>query len=43
VCFRSPSDAADRSQVGQIVTAFRNSNYSLKTAFADTAAYCAGP
>jgi hypothetical protein len=43
VCFRSPSDAADRSQVGQIVTAFRNSNYSLKTAFAETAAYCAGP
>jgi hypothetical protein len=43
VCFRSPSDAADRSQVGQIVTAFRNSSYSLKTAFAETAAYCAGP
>ena len=43
VCFRSPSDDADRSRVGQIVTAFRNSNYSLKTAFAETAVYCAGP
>jgi hypothetical protein len=43
VCFRSPSDAADRGQVAQTVSAFRSSGYSLKTVFAQTAVYCAGP
>lgn len=42
VCFRSPTDTADRAKVGTIVTAFNNSNHSLKTVFAETAAYCAG-
>lgn len=43
VCFRSPTDTTDRSKVGAIVSAFKGSNYSLKTAFAESAAYCAGP
>jgi hypothetical protein len=43
VCFRSPSDAADRGQVTQTVSAFRSSGYNLKTVFAQTAVYCAGP
>lgn len=43
VCFRSPTDAADRGKVTDIVGAFKGSNYSLKTAFAETAVYCAGP
>jgi hypothetical protein len=43
VCFREPLDAADRGRVNQIMTSFRNSNYSLRTVFAETAVYCAGP
>ncbi len=43
VCFRPPSDAADRGLVTQTVTAFRSSGYNLKTVFAQTAVYCAGP
>jgi hypothetical protein len=43
VCFRSPSDGTDRTRVSEIVSAFRSTNYSLKTVFAETAAYCAGP
>jgi hypothetical protein len=43
VCFRSPSDGADRGRVSQILNAFKTSNYSLKTVFAETAVYCAGP
>ncbi len=42
VCFRSPEDLADRNKRNDIVTAFRNSNYNMKTVFAETAAYCAG-
>jgi hypothetical protein len=42
VCFRSPVDAADRSQVLATVNAFNSNNHSLKTVFAETAAYCAG-
>jgi hypothetical protein len=42
LCYRAPSDAADRGQVTQTVTAFRAANYNLKTAFAQTAVYCAG-
>jgi len=41
VCLRAPSDAADRSQVGTIVGHFKQ-GYSLKTVFAETAAYCMG-
>jgi hypothetical protein len=43
VCFRSPSDGADRTKVNQIINAFKASNYSLKTVFAESAVYCAGP
>ena len=41
VCFRSPSDQDDIDNVKLIVTAFKNSGYKMKTAFAETAAYCA--
>lgn len=43
VCFRSPSDSADRSKVTQIVSDFKANNYSLKTVFAASADYCGGP
>lgn len=43
VCFRAPTDQADRSKVADILSAFKGSNYSLKTAFAESAVYCAGP
>jgi hypothetical protein len=42
VCFRSPSDAADRGEVQRIVGVFKNGNYSLKSVFAETAVYCRG-
>lgn len=42
VCFRSPSDAGDRGEVQRIVGVFKNSNYSLKRVFAETAVYCRG-
>ncbi len=42
VCFRSPSDASDRTAVGQITAHFKG-GYSLKQAFAETADYCKGP
>ena len=41
VCLRAPSDAADRSQVSTMVGHFKQ-GYSLKTVFAETAAYCMG-
>ena len=43
LCFRAPSDVADRGQITQTVNAFRAGNYNLKTVFAQTAVYCAGP
>ena len=43
VCLRDPDNyAADRNQVNQIVTDFKNSGYKLKTAFAGAADYCKG-
>ena len=48
VCLRSPEDAADRFQVSQMVSSFKNPNprtgtpYSMKYAFAEAAAYCMG-
>jgi hypothetical protein len=42
VCFRSPSDQGDHDEVERIVGVFKNSNYSLKRAFAESAVYCAG-
>ena len=41
VCLRDPVDAADRSQVQSMVTAFK-SDYLLKPVFAESAAYCMG-
>lgn len=42
VCFRPPSNDADRSQVSSMANNFKSSNYNLKGVFADAAAYCAG-
>ncbi len=41
VCLREPEDAADRLQVGQMVTSFK-SGYRMKQTFADAAVYCMG-
>jgi hypothetical protein len=41
VCFRSPSDGADRTQVETSTTGFKSGG-NLKQVFAETAAYCAG-
>lgn len=41
VCFRSPTDGADRSQVNTSTTSFKGGG-NLKQVFAETAAYCAG-
>lgn len=41
VCLREPSNDNDRSKIDEIVTKFR-SGYNLKTAFAESAAYCRG-
>ena len=41
VCLREPSNDSDRSKISEIVTSFR-SGYNLKTAFAESAAYCRG-
>ncbi len=42
VCFRAPSDLADRTEVGRIVGVFKANGYSLKRVFAETAVYCMG-
>ena len=41
VCFRSPSDAADRGQITSSANGFKSGG-NLKQVFAETAAYCAG-
>jgi len=41
VCFREPSDTADRAAVSSIVTNFK-SGYNLKHVFAEAAVYCKG-
>jgi hypothetical protein len=41
MCFRSPSDAADRSLVQASTTGFKGTG-NLKQVFAETAAHCAG-
>ena len=41
VCFRSPSDQADRDQVTSSANGFKSGG-NLKRVFAETAAYCAG-
>jgi len=42
VCFRDPSDAADRARVQTMVGTFRSSGYQLKRVFAEAATYCMG-
>jgi hypothetical protein len=42
VCFRAPSNAADRSQVATMIASFKSNNYSLRQVFADAAVYCMG-
>ena len=42
VCFRSPSDSADRTAVDGIVQHFKTQGYKLKQAFAEAADYCKG-
>ncbi|HTE40095.1 MAG TPA: hypothetical protein VK629_04650 [Steroidobacteraceae bacterium] len=42
VCFRSPSDTADRNEVDRIVGVFRNDSYSLKRVFQEAGVYCMG-
>jgi hypothetical protein len=41
ICFRSPSDQADRDQVTSSANGFKSGG-NLKRVFAETAAYCAG-
>ncbi len=42
VCFRAPSDAADRARVDAMTSSFRNGGYRLKQVFAEAATYCMG-
>jgi hypothetical protein len=42
VCYRAPSDQADRSQVEAMTTSFRTNGYRLKRVFAEAANYCKG-
>lgn len=42
VCFRAPADTQDRNQIDLMVNSFKNSNYSLKQVFAESAVYCMG-
>jgi hypothetical protein len=42
VCFRDPSDAADRARVQAMVGSFKASGYQLKRVFAEAATYCMG-
>ena len=42
MCLRPPSNAADRAQAAKITADFVSSNYSMKTAFAESAVYCMG-
>jgi hypothetical protein len=42
VCFRPPSDAADRARVDAMIASFRNDGYRLKRVFAEAATYCMG-
>ncbi len=42
VCFRAPADTQDRTQIDAMVASFKNSNYSLKQVFAESAVYCMG-
>jgi hypothetical protein len=42
VCFRAPSNQADRNEVGRITDVFIGANYPLKRVFEETAVFCMG-
>jgi hypothetical protein len=42
VCYRVPSNSADRTQAAQIKADFKAGGYKLKQVFAETAIYCMG-
>jgi len=42
VCFRAPSNAADRNQVSAMIATFQSNGYSLRHVFAEAAVYCMG-
>jgi hypothetical protein len=42
VCFRAPSNAADRAQVASMISSFQANSYSLRHVFAEAAVYCEG-
>jgi hypothetical protein len=42
VCFRAPSNAADRTQVATMTATFKSNGYKLRQVFADAAVYCMG-
>ncbi len=42
VCFRAPSDGADRTEVNRITGLFKTNGYKLKQVFAEAAVYCRG-
>jgi hypothetical protein len=43
VCFRSPQNQADRTQIATMVSSFTAGGYKLKQVFAESAVYCMGP
>ncbi len=42
VCYRAPSNAADRAQVTSMIASFQANSYSLRHVFAEAAVYCEG-
>ena len=42
VCFRAPSNSADRAQVTSMISSFQANSYSLRHVFAEAAVYCEG-
>ena len=42
VCLRDPADASDRTEITNLVSDFKSSNYNLKQVFANSALYCKG-
>ncbi|MBV8853625.1 MAG: hypothetical protein JOY91_09505 [Sinobacteraceae bacterium] len=42
ICFRTPGNAADRTQAAQIKANFKAGGYHLKQVFQETAVYCMG-
>jgi len=42
VCFRAPSDTADRARIDAMAGSFQSNGYRLKRVFAEAATYCMG-